>query len=252
MPKKAAAAIAKIDEVKPAIDSETFNQMVGAAKYASFIHNQTKSDIVRFLTRVRDDKLFLDHGFASIEEFLDSSMSPMSHRTFYRELELFENEGEQYDLFNEWKIPARVRRQLTSGDIAIDGNEVVIGGERVAVGDGTVIKQVIERLVKEKIAAQKDATETAYKLDGEKIKNRIAGDDIERLGNEVTRLKAGTPYEQQLRETIHAMLSLTAKIGQLPDDEKASKGTIALPQLEAAIERISNAYGLELEFGGAK
>lgn len=251
MPRKA-AALAVVPEEPPQIDPTTFYQMLGAARYASHLSNQTKSDVIRFVKTVRDNKLFEQFGFSKLDDFLDSDFSPMPQRTFYRELEMFEKEGEQYDLFNEWKIPARIRRQLTSGDIAIDGDEVVIAGtERVSLTNSGSIKAILEQLVKEKLAAEDKTAATDAKLARAEQKIDIADQQIERLENDLARLKNGTPYEQQLRDTVHSMLTLTEKIGQLPDDQKAAKGVAALPHLERAIERIGEAYGLEI-FGGAK
>jgi len=251
MPRKAAAALAVADE-QPQIDPATLYQMLGAARYASRLSNQTKTDAVRFVILVRDNKFFEPLGFTKLDDFLDSQFSPLTRTTFYRELELFEKEGEQYDLFNEWKIPARVRRQLTSGDIAIDGDEVVIAGtERVSLTNSGSIKAILEQLVKEKIAAQSVASDHFDKLQRSRQHHQIAEDRAELLSDEVSRLRAGTPYEQQLRDTIHSMLSLTEKIGWLNDEEKQGKGLVALPQLETALEQIGESYGLEI-FGGAK
>lgn len=251
MPKKSTALAVAAAEVPPQIDPATLYQMLGAARYASRMSDQAKSDAIRFVKFVRDNKLFEQFGFPKLDEFLDSDFSPLTRSTFYRELELFEKEGEQYDLFNEWKIPARIRRQLTSGDISIDGDEVVVGSERVSITQGGSIKAILEQLVKEKIAAEAATVENASKLSFEQQKNHVAGQEIERLENDVARLKNGTPYEQQLRDTVHAMLSLTEKIGQMPDAEKTAKGLVALPHLERALERIADAFQLEL-FGGAK
>lgn len=254
MPKKATAtAIAFAEETLPSIDSETFNQMIGAAKYASYIHNQTKSDIIRFLTRVRDEKLFIDQGFAHFDDFLNSSLAPMSKSTFYRELDLYTNEGEQYDLFNEWKIPARIRKQLQAGDITVDGDVITVGDQPLTLStvDTTIARQMIERLVRDNIAAEKTIAKANEDLDREKRYRASAEERAGELMEELASLRNGTPYEQQLGDTIFSMLSLTEVIGWMDDKDKAEKGLIALPQLEAAIEKIADSYGLEL-FGGEK
>jgi hypothetical protein len=249
---KKATAIAIVEDETPQIDNATFYQMVGAARYANHLSNQTKSDVLRFAKLVRDNKLFLQCNLSSFDEFLESELSPMSRATFYRELELFEKEGEQYDLFNEWKIPARVRHQLAAGDYRIEGDEIVIGDDqRYGFGEGKVIKTAFEQLIREKIAANEELVKERSHAEAAMDKLAVATERLEYAQNEVERLKAGTPYDQALHEAIISLLTLSEKIGQLPEPDKPTKGSIALPQLEGAIERVADAYGLEL-FGGAR
>lgn len=249
---KKATAIAIVEDETPQIDPTLLQQMLGAARYANHLSNQTKSDVIRFLKQVRDDKLFLQLGFQRMDEFLDSDSSPLKRATFYRELEFFEKEGEQYDLFNEWKIPARIRRQLQSGDIAIDGDDVVIAGdERVSLSNSGSIKAILEQLVKEKNAATEELSTERAKTESTKDRLEVAQDKLEYATAEVERLRAGTPYDQALRDAIVSLLTLTEKIGQLGDADKQAKGPVALPQLETAIERVAVSFGLKA-FGGAR
>lgn len=251
MPKKPVSLAIVEDPQSPQVDANTLYQMLGAARYANHLSNQTKSDVIRFVKLVRDNKLFEQLGFTNLDDYLASDISPISQASFYREEKLFEKEGEQYDLFNEWKIPARIRKQLSSGDISIDGDEVVVGEERVSITQGGSIKAILEQLVKEKLAGEENVRKANEDLDREKRYRASAEERADELMEEVASLRNGTPYEQQLGDTIFSMLSLTEVIGWMDDKEKAEKGLIALPQLEAAIEKIAESYGLEL-FGGEK
>ena len=146
MPRKAATTTAlepSAEVPRPNAPAIAF-QALGAARYASYINAQTKADIVRFLINVRDEKQYLEYEFASFDEFLESGLSPMAQRTFYRELDLFLTEGDQYELFNELRIPATVRRQLMSGDVTIDGDHAVVGEQRIPLNDGIGVKKLVE------------------------------------------------------------------------------------------------------------
>src|SRR5436305_1046057 len=112
------------------VDRDMAHQMLGAAKYANFLRQQTASDLMRFLIAVRDQMLYLDYDCKTFDAFLDSGHSPVASSTFYRKLELFQREDPQlYDLLEEWKVPARLRLLLEDGDVRIDkkGN-VLLGG----------------------------------------------------------------------------------------------------------------------------
>lgn len=206
------AALVKVDDPIIANDDREIllsHQMLGAARYAGQIHGQTKSDMVQFLRIVRDERRFLHYGFTSHDQFLGSQYSPMSRSTFHREEFLLLKEGEvQYDLFNEWKLPAKLRHQLSSGDVTIDGDEAVVGDQRISLNDGGVgVKKLVERLVKDKIAAEKANAElVGYQDKFNKLKAAV--DEANEEPDYVTAFIALTK----------AFMTYNSEVGYLPSE----------------------------------
>lgn len=244
MPKKS-KEIAAVADAIPLIDPNTLYQMLGAARYANHLSSQTKSDVIRFGKVVRDNKLYLPLGFNNFDDFLDSDFSPVARTTFYRELELFENEGEQYDLFNEWKIPVRLRRQLTSGDIAIDGDEIVIAGtERVSLTNSGSIKAILEQLVKEKIKATSDAAKATEKLESTNRKLEAAVVVRDSLQSEIDERDAKTPYEETLGNLQVAFMNHAAIVEGMDPQEREERARPDMEIFETHFRKLQEAYGV--------
>lgn len=233
-------------EERSLADHEVSHQMLGAAKYAKYLHTQTGSDLMRFLISVRDEKRYLDYGFASFDNFLHSEMSTLSKSTFYRELELFQKEGEeQYDLFENWKIPARVRRQLSSGEISIDGDEVVVGEERVSITQGGSIKAILEQLVKEKIAATKAATESSDKL--ERTQRRLDAEQstVDDLRAELDKINEKTPFQIAFGDLISAAATLQDLVAyELDPEDRERRAKKDCHVIGIILQEVQEAYGV--------
>lgn len=207
-------------------------QMLGAAKYATALHRQTGSDLLRFLITVRDEKRYLDYDCQNFDEFLDSVHSPISQRTFYRQLELFKKEGEAYDLMSEWRIPVHVRRQLTDGDFTVEGTEIVIGGQRVPMSEETVIKQAFETLVRERIETRKRID----RLEGYKAK-------YEELKAKVDEAAEKPEYVVAYMNAVEALLVFIAEVNDLPGEVKANRAAGDLAHIGELMDQLSRAYG---------
>jgi hypothetical protein len=224
----------QIQKTRSAVDRDLSHQMLGAAKYATVLHKQTASDLIRFLITVRDEKRYLDYDCQSFDEFLDSGHSPIPQRTFYRQLELFKLEGERYDLMQEWRIPAHVRKQLTDGDIQTDGTSVTFGDQRFELSDldTTVARQLIERMVKERIEARK----TIEKLEGYKGR-------YEKLQAEVDEAEEKPAYVIAFMNLIEALNVLVAEVKDLPGEMKGERGPADTEQIMVLMEQLFDAYG---------
>ncbi|HQZ81624.1 MAG TPA: hypothetical protein PLR83_00260 [Pyrinomonadaceae bacterium] len=230
-----------------AVDAVTTSfLMLGAARYANHAHQSAKSDLVRFCQAVRDDRRYQHFGFSSMDEFLDSPMSPFKRDTFYREEKLYLAEGvEQYDLFNELKIPATLRRRLSSGDIAIDGDEVVVAGsERVSLTNGGSIKTIVEQLVRDKIAAEGQIS----KSDKEIARLERIADEHKKLKAELAELDEKPAYVVAYLRAVEAFLVFIAEVKDLPGDLKAERAEGDLDHISELLEQLYRAYGESFPF----
>lgn len=233
-------ALAVSENGRSQIDRDKSMQRLGAAWYAGHIHNQTKSDLVRFCQTVRDEKSFLDYGFPNFDGWLDSPMSPFPHSTFRREEKLFLSEGvEQYDLYNELGVPARVRQQLPPGEVEVDGDEVVIGGDtRYPLGD-PAIKNIITQLVKDKIEAEQKVTAA-----GEEVE-RLRGykKQYDKLRYEVDEAAEEPEFVTAMMQFIKAFMTLIAEVNALPGDMKAERAEDDLDHIGELMDQLSRAFG---------
>ena len=215
-------------------------QMLGAARYAEWIHSQTGSHLMQFLMTVEKDKLYLAAGYKSFVEFLDGS-GLKSKSTYYEHRKLFIAEGpEDYDLFEDLGVPARVRLLLTTGDYTVDGDEIVIGGDqRYGFGEGKVIKTAFERLIKDKIAVQ-----------GELVKSEKEISRLTAIENKYKELKAEVDEENDKPEyviayltAVEAMLTFTSEIWDLPGEMKAARAHGDLDHMAELFRQLFDAYG---------
>lgn len=240
MKKNGEEALAISENGRSQADRDRSMQMRGAAWYARHIHNQTKSDMVRFCQTVRDEKSFLDYGFRDFNGWLDSPHSPFPHSTFRREEKLFLSEGDaNYDLYNELGVPARVRQQLPPGEIEVDGDEVVIGGEtRYPLGD-PAIKDVITQIVKDKIEAENKVTAVAEEIE------RLRGikKQYDKLKFEVEEAAEEPDFVTAMMQFLKAFMTLIAEVNALPGDMKAERAEDDLDHIGELMDQLSRAFG---------
>lgn len=224
---------------QPAMTAADVNQMLGAARYAEFLAGQSESHVLQFLMMVHEKELFLAAGFPNMDAFIEAS-GLKSRATYYRKRELLLKEGaDQYDLFEEWRIPAATRRMLEAGDIKVNDTEVIIGDQAVPFGDSTVIKQVIERLVREKIAAANElqkANKKVVKLDAIRVK-------YDELQARLDEAEDKPEYVIAFMGLIESLNVLVAEASDLPGEMKGERGPLDLPQIFTLIEQLCDAYG---------
>ncbi|MEQ1644896.1 MAG: hypothetical protein ABL959_15715, partial [Pyrinomonadaceae bacterium] len=188
------------------------NRFLGGAMAIDRLKEHLASQVMTALMTIEEEKLYLDYGHATFAEFLDDNkFSQMSKSTFYRLRELFLKEGPmKYDLLTEWGIPAKLRKQLEAGDIEIEGNEIVIGGEeRVNIGESRAIKAIIEKLVTEKNAVNEDLAKAETKLEKQAAQIKTGSDEITELQRNIDAMHDGDPHDQAFGRCSNAVIQLT-------------------------------------------
>jgi hypothetical protein len=234
---------------------DTANRYIGGAMAIDKLKEHLTSQVILALMTVEEEKLYLEFDCQTFAEFLDrKEFSEMSKSTFYRLRDLYLKEGiTKFDLLTEWGIPAKLRKQLDSGDIEIDGDEIVIGGdERVSIGESPkVIKAIIEKLVSEKSAISDELAKSEAKSlkQKEQIKQGIS--EVESLQRNLDALRTGDPHDEALSQAVYSMLQLTEQVGQLPDERKAAKGRDAIDTLWGVMQKVRSSYGVNYNFAEA-
>jgi len=236
--KKATAKLETSQEQRRAIQAA---ELLGGIKTANAIArafaDTVTSQSFRALQQFRDTKAYEAYGFTRFDDFLnDSDFSPMTKHEFYNREALIEKEGDQvFDVLNGLQLSLKARKQLGTGSLKIEGNEVVIGDERIPVSDSARVKEVIKNLA-EKTSEQARTIERGKKELTSVKKER----DTYKSGAKFQ--AGGTPFEQAQLSLLAAFHSLTSEARKLPDEqlEAVRHNTLALiseqrTQLEEAL-----------------
>lgn len=208
-------------------------QMLGAMKYAEYWQSQTEGHIMQILTDIEERKGFIAAGYMSMKAFLEGT-GLKSVRTYYRHRELFLKEGpEQYDLFESLNVPHASRKLLAPGDVTIDGDVAIVGDVRIDLASGGVgVKKLVERLVKDKIAAEKSNA----KLEGYKAK-------YDELKAKVDEAAEKPEYVVAYMNAVEALLVFIAEVNDLPGEVKANRAAGDLAHIGELMDQLSRAYG---------
>lgn len=219
-------------------------QFLGGAVALDRLREHLSSQVIAALMAIEDQKLFELYGFKTFKAFLEgSSLSGFSKSGYYRLRDLYLKEGpEQYDLFTEWRIPISTRQLLTDGDVTVKGSELIVGDKHIAIGDNPkVIKQVIERLVKEKIAATDDAEDKRQKLGA-------VTEKYDRLRKAIDEAEEKPPYVRAYLATVEILLTFINEVQDLPGDMKAERAPGDLDHISELMEQLYRAYGEAFPF----
>lgn len=229
-------------------------QMLGAAKYADSLRARTASHVIQFLMTVEEEKIYRDYGFDRFVDFLQASeLSDISKSQYYRLRELYLKEGpEQYDWFTAWKIPLATRQLLYAGDIVVEGDEVVIGGqERVPLGEQKVIKSIIEKLVTEKRSATDDLAKSESKIEDLKSKIDTGQKEYNELERNLDALRRHDPFDRSFGELVVSFAALHEQIGQMDDKRRAAVASDKLQLIASLYFRTSDCFGVKATLASA-
>jgi len=226
-------------------------QMLGAARYAEWIADQSASHVMQFLMTVEDQKLYLATGDASFVDFLERS-GLKKKSSYYNHRKLLLNEGpELFDVMEQLGIPARIRRQITAGDVRLDGKDVYIGGELFDPGSPTIAKQVIEQLVKEKIKAEEDAADNAKRLELKADKLEAVSELLEKVDRENETLRSQIAYLKEkpthdaiFTDLVARLRTFTDSLDYMEAEDRDQKAPMEMAIFERCFAELKDAYNL--------
>jgi hypothetical protein len=227
---------------EPKFGPDEVFQMLGAARYAEFIANQSASHVMQFLMEAQERKLHLLVDCRDFEELLEKF--GFKKPAFYRERKLLLAQNpEQYDLFRELGLPRQLREQIRDGDVVVKGNEVIIGGDiRAQLGDSTVLKSVITRLVKDRLDA--DAGLRAAEQQVNKL--RPFETKYAELAEQVKADHEATPYERSMGQLVTAILQHAEVIRHLDPNEHRAVAGPDLKMLKVRFKELTDVYETDM------
>lgn len=111
-------------------------------------HQMLSAEAIRGIERIETEQLFLDMGFPTFTDFLQSDHCFIGKNAYYARKELLHKEGVHlYDVLNGLDISMRKRKQLGKGTLELDedGTTLVITDtdERISVNDRERLLEVL-------------------------------------------------------------------------------------------------------------
>lgn len=214
-------------------------EALGAVKALQAITNFLSSQAILGLKNIEESGAYKDYGCDNFAEFLDR-YSPIKKTAFYDRWNLLQKEGAAFDVLTQIGVSIRDRKLLGRGEVGIEGDEIIIKGERVNISEKDQIKTIIATLT------QKVNDQDAKISKGEKtvkdLKTRLS--DAEREARENSRRLA--TWEERLTEAQVSIGNLALALGA-PDisiEDRREHARLILEGLGQQMVRVHRALGL--------
>jgi len=240
-----------IEKVQGALERNSKQkQLIEAAEFVggiSAVHRISQclaSQAIRAMEKMQEAKGHEAFGYTRFDDFLDQHPgSPMNSSKYYRQRDLLYKEGDLvFDAMQTIGIPANTRKLLGKGEIAIDGEEIVVGSHRMPLSDTQGIKAVLQDLAfqSEKQAKKVSDLEKDIKATKAKLVETVKAASKAKPDKE-----AGTPFGQALLMVLVAMNELAKEVGELDQDELRAQQDNCLSRIGEKTKEIMEAFKLQ-------
>jgi len=196
--------------------------MLGRAQATDRISVALSAEVIRFLEHFEKTKLYRALGHGDFVTFLKfSGLLQVTKSRYYERKKVLDKEGDPlFDALSIAGVPMSVRQHLLPGDVAVDGDSIVIKGETdeediiVRRDDDKTLIQSIRNLSNARRNAARDLAETKTKLEeiGEKHDEKIRERD-----REIDRLRTAKMAEFAADAHMTARVELGLAFGKLTD-----------------------------------
>jgi len=241
--KTGADALAKVVEEHIADNLDVPERMrliefIGGAKVINKLTAALSSQLLLSLKQFQETEGYRAYGCKTWVQFLKEHPElDLSKSQYYDRLKVLESEGSDvFDLLTQMNVPLSARKQLTSGSIALDGNELVIGEQRVPVDDAKKVKraisQIAEQMERLETKAEKATKET------EKLKQKL--EDAKAIAREAAALVPFNdntdPANQAYMRVVASLTELTRALSEMDGDEAEGRLASYRPGISQAVE----------------
>ncbi len=178
---------------------------------------------IRAIDAMKEQNIHIQCGYSRFDLFLDKSpLSPMGSDKYYRQKQLLQAEGENtFDALNRLGIPLSTRRQLGSGTIEVDGNDVLIGNERIPITDAERIKQMLKDQADANVRLTRDLDEgrrqmTVKEKEIKELKQQFTETikETNRLNEQITEL-SNQLYDPDVASPVQSVSTIERELGLL-------------------------------------
>jgi len=227
-------------------------QIIGAIKLGNRLATALSAQAIHGLEKIRDEKLYRVTGFETFDSFLEKHpQSPMSHDTFRRRVNLLAAEGDAtFDLLNSLNVPFTARA-LLAGNVAIDGDFIVINEDkgdtvsstRIPLNDRTAVVNAFTELKKK--ADELQRTNERGKKDNEKWKRKF-GEAQEQLAKGLAVSEDAAPHARALVSSLGSLQILADECKALANEKERKRfAPIAFQRLAEATQQVEEALGFK-------
>lgn len=148
-------------------------EVIGAIKLANKMVDALGAQTIRALETFQANEMYQAYGYETFADFLDKCPNaPMTRNQYYERKKLLDAEGDaEFDVLNSLKIPARTRKLLKAGDVALDGDQLIVGDKSAPLSDAKAVRKIIAQAVEqfERLETKSDKNEKEI----EKLKKRL-------------------------------------------------------------------------------
>lgn len=216
---------------------QTF-EFIGGAKVVSKLASSLSSQLLMGLKKFQEEEGYRAYGCKTWVEFLNSHPElDMSKSQYYKLTGLLDSEGEYlFDLLNSLNVPISARKQLTSGTILIDGNELLIGEQRIPVDDAKKVKRAIGQIAEqmERLEAKAEkATKENEKLKGKLDDARAA---VREAASTVPFNDNTDPANQAYMRVVASLTELTRELSEMDSEQAEGRLASYRPGISQAVE----------------
>ncbi|HMV46544.1 MAG TPA: hypothetical protein PLD20_00820 [Blastocatellia bacterium] len=212
-------------------------EFVGAAKLMNKITASFGSQLLLGLKRFQESEGYRVYGCQTWVQFLKEHPElDLSKTQYYERLKVLEAEGaELFDLLSSLNVPISARKQLTAGSILVEGNELVIGEQRVPVDDAKKVKRAITQIADQMERLESKAAKTEKEI--EKLKQKLAEAKEEARSGGTASAEDGTdPCNQAYLRVLAGLTELGRELAELPGKEADQRMAQFKPQIQHSIE----------------
>lgn len=212
-------------------------EFIGATKAMNKLATSLTSQVLFALKKIQEEEAYKEYGCKTWVEFLAAYPElDMSKSQYYKLIGLLSSEGaEVFDLLNSLNVPLNSRKQLTAGDLQIDGNELIVRDQRVPIDDAKKIKRALTQVIEqmERVESQsaknvKEIDKLKKKLDQAKEDARVAGMGIPSDDTD--------PANQAYLRVIASLTELTRELSDLSSEDAEQRLSQYRPAISQAVE----------------
>lgn len=213
-------------------------EMIGAAKVINRLTTTLSSQLLLTLKGIQESESYRAYGCETWVQFLKEHPElDISKNQYYDRIKLLESEGvEVFDLLTQMNVPISARKQLSSGAVAIDGDELLIGEQRVAIDDAKKVKRAISQIAEQMERLESKAAKSDKEI--EKLKGRL--EDAKAVAREAA---ASVPFNdntdpanQAYMRAVATLTELTRHLSEMDSDEAESRLANYRPGISQAVE----------------
>jgi hypothetical protein len=238
---------AEVTEKFTAEQLNDFFFLLGGLNAAHSIATNLTSAVINQLQRIRDERLYLAAGYPRFDAFLDEHpKSPMPYKRFNYVEGIYQKLSPAgFDLLKGSGLSMRQMKMLEAGDVQIDGNEVIIGGEeRVSLGNSRVVHDLVEKLIEDRNEAKAETTKLQKQKEKADTVIEQGRVELETKQRELDALNGEDPMAAAVAYTFSAFNNLIDGLKESDDEAKKKFAEAYMPAFGNIWFRLSDAAGV--------